>query len=113
MYNFSVPSNFKAYLDNVVRVGRTFTFDSTTFTFAGLTIGKKALVILPSAANYTLGTPLAGMNFCQPYLQAILSFIGINDVTIITVPNQFMSEEVRQEEIETARTKLINLATIW
>lgn len=113
MYNFSVPSNFKAYLDNVVRVGRTFTFDSTTFTFAGLTIGKKALVILPSAANYTLGTPLAGMNFCQPYLQAILSFIGINDVTIITVPNQFMSEEVRQEEIETARTKLINLATTW
>ena len=33
MYNFSVPSNFKAYLDNVVRVGRTFTFDSTTFTY--------------------------------------------------------------------------------
>ena len=113
MYNFSVPSNFKAYLDNVVRVGRTFTFDSTTFTFAGLTTCKKALVILPSAANYAPGTPLAKIDFCQPYLQAILNFIGINDVTIITVPNQFLPEEVRQEEIETAQTKLLHLTAIW
>lgn len=113
MYNFSVPSNFKAYLDNVVRVGRTFTFDSTTFTFQGLATHKKALVILSSAANYAAGTPLAEIDFCQPYLQAILNFIGINDVTIITVPNQFMADEVRQKEIETARTKLIHLAAIW
>lgn len=113
MYNFSVPSNFKVYLDNVVRVGRTFAFDSKTFTFTGLTTDKKALVILPSAANYAPGTPLANMDFCQPYLQAVLNFIGINDVTIITVPNQFMPDELRQEELETARTKLIDLATTW
>lgn len=113
MYNFNVPSNFKAYLDNVVRVGRTFAFDSTTFTFAGLTTRKKALVILPSAANYAPSTPLAKIDFCQPYLQAILNFIGINDVTVITVPNQFMPDEVRHKEIETARTKLMNLASIW
>lgn len=113
MYNFSVPSNFKVYLDNVVRVGRTFVFDSKTFTFTGLTTDKKALVILPSAANYAPGTPLANMDFCQPYLQAVLNFIGINDVTIITVPNQFMPDELRQEELETARTKLIDLATTW
>lgn len=96
-----------------MRVGRTFTFDSTTFTFAGLTTCKKALVILPSAANYAPGTPLAKIDFCQPYLQAILNFIGINDVTIITVPNQFLPEEIRQEEIETAQTKLLHLAAIW
>lgn len=113
MYNFSIPSNFKAYLDNIVRVGCTFTYDSTTFTFQGLATHKQALVILPSAANYAPGTPLAEMDFCQPYLQAILNFIGINHVTIITVPNQFMPDEVRQKEVETARTKLINLAAIW
>lgn len=113
MYNFSVPSNFKAYLDNIVRVNRTFTFDATTFTFGGLTSGKKALAILPSAANYAPGTPLAKIDFCQPYLQAILNFIGINDVTIVTVPNQFMPDEVRQREIVLAQTKLMNLAAIW
>lgn len=113
MYNFSIPSNFKAYLDNIVRVGCTFTYDSTTLTFQGLATHKQVLIILPSAANYAPGTPLAEMDFCQPYLQAILNFIGINHVTIITVPNQFMPDEVRQREIETARTKLMNLAAIW
>lgn len=113
MYNFSIPSNFKAYLDNIVRVGRTFTYDSTTITFEGLATHKQALIILPSAANYAPGAPLAEMDFCQPYLQAILNFIGINHVTIITVPNQFMPDEVRQKEIKTARTKLMNLAAIW
>lgn len=113
MYNFSVPSNFKTYLDNVVRVGRTFTFDSTTLTFQGLATGKKALVILPSAANYAPNTPLAKMDFCEPYLKAILNFIGIDSVTVITVPNQFMPDEVRQQAIETAQTKLIDLAATW
>lgn len=113
MYNFSVPSNFKAYLDNVVRVGRTFAFDSTSFTFQGLATHKKALVIIPSAAKYSPDTPLAEMDFCQPYVQAILNFIGISNVTIFTVPNQFMPDEIRQQEVETARTKLMNLAAIW
>lgn len=45
MYNFSVPSTFKVYLDNVVRVNRTFTFDSINHTFTGLAIGKKALAL--------------------------------------------------------------------
>jgi FMN-dependent NADH-azoreductase len=113
MYNLNVPSNFKAYLDNVVRVGRTFAFERETFTLRGLATGKKALVITPSAGDYAPGTPMAKFDFCEPYLRAILEFIGITDVTVITVPNQFMPDEVRQQEIDTARTKLMVLATTW
>lgn len=112
MYNFSVPSNFKAYVDNVVRVERTFAFDRTNFTFQGLATGKKALVILPSAASYALGTPMAKMDFCEPYLRSLLNFIGIDDVTVITVPNQFLPNK-QQQEIEKARNKLLNLAATW
>jgi FMN-dependent NADH-azoreductase len=113
MYNFSVPSNFKAYLDNIVRVGRTFAFDPDNFTFRGLVCGKKALVILPSAGNYAAGTPMAPMDYCGPYLQSILGFMGITDVTIVPVPNQFMPEESRQPAIETARKQLSHLAAAW
>ncbi len=70
-------------------------------------------MIIPSAANYALDTPLAKIDFCQPYLQAILNFMGIDNVTIVTVPNQFMLDEVRHKEIETAQTKLLHLAAIW
>jgi FMN-dependent NADH-azoreductase len=113
MYNFSVPSTLKAYLDNIVRINRTFTFDPTTYTFQGLAKGKKALIITPSAGNFVVGTPLGGMNFCDTYLRSILGFIGIEDVTVVPVPDQFMSDEIRQREIATAKTKLMNLATEW
>ncbi len=113
MYNFTVPSTLKAYLDNIVRINRTFTFDPTTYTFQGLAKGKKALIITPSAGNFVEGTPLGGMNFCDTYLRSVLGFIGIEDVTVVPVPDQFMSDEIRQREISTARAKLMNLATEW
>jgi FMN-dependent NADH-azoreductase len=113
MYNFSVPSTLKAYLDNVIRIDRTFAFDPVTHTFTGLVKGKKALIITPSAGNFVVGTDLGKLNFCDPYLQSVLRFIGIDDVTVVSVPNQFMSEEIRQQEIATARTKLIELAANW
>jgi FMN-dependent NADH-azoreductase len=113
MYNFSVPSTFKAYLDNIVRVNRTFTFDPANFTFEGLMTDKKALVITPSAGNFALDTPMAGMNFCETYLRSILGFIGIEDITIIAVPNQFMPDEIRQQSIKQARTRLMTIAATW
>lgn len=68
MYNFSIPANFQVYIDNVVRVGRTFTFDRETLTFSGLASSKKVLLISPSAANYAPSTPMAAMDFCKPYV---------------------------------------------
>lgn len=113
MYNFSVPSTLKAYLDNIVRINRTFTFDPQTHTFQGLVTGKKATIVTPSAGNFVIGTPLGGMNFCDPYLRSILSFIGIEQIEIVPIPNQFMDEEIRQQEIVNARVELMNLAASW
>lgn len=110
MYNFSVPSGFKAYVDNIVRVGLTFAFDRETFAFTPLLSGQKAVVISPSAGDYATHTPAAEWDFCTPYLRSILAFVGIADVTIVTVPNQFMPEKARLESIETARKSLLELA---
>jgi FMN-dependent NADH-azoreductase len=113
MYNFSVPSTLKAYLDNIVRINRTFTFDPATYSFQGLAKGRKALIITPSAGNFVSGTPLGNMNFCDTYLRSVLGFIGIEDITVVPIPDQFMSDEIRQREIATARAKLMNLAPEW
>ena len=113
MYNFSVPSTLKAYIDNVVRVNRTFAFDSTTKQSEGLLKGRKALVITPSAGNFVVGTPLGELNFCDSYLRSLLGFIGIDDVTVVPVPDQFMGDEIRQKSIETAQAKLLELAMTW
>lgn len=83
MYNFGIPSSLKAWVDHVVRVGRTFSFDGTSF--AGLLHGKRAFVVTAyGAAGYT-GGPLASADFAMPYLSFVLSFIGITDVTAVPV----------------------------
>lgn len=113
MYNFSIPSTLKAYLDHIVRINCTFTFDPETYTFQGLATGRKALIITPSAGNFVVGTPLGGMNFCDSYLRSVLAFIGIQDVTVVPIPDQFMAEETRQTAIATARQHLLTLAPVW
>jgi FMN-dependent NADH-azoreductase len=113
MYNLSVPSTFKVYLDNIVRINRTFAFDRVSFIFKGLAIGKKALVITPSAGDFAPNTSAGSLNFCETYLRSILGFIGIEDVTIIGIPNQFMQDEIRQQSLEQARTKMKAIAENW
>lgn len=113
MYNFSVPCTLKAYLDNIIRINRTFSFDPTTHAFRGLVEGKKALIITPSAGDFTSSTPLAHMNFCDTYLKSVLGFIGIHNVTVVAAPNQFMADDAREQSTQAARKALMQLAEQW
>lgn len=84
MYNFSVPSALKAWIDQVVRIGRTFSYDGKNF--AGLLPGKRAYVMVAyGAGGYLDGGPFAAADFVQPYLRFLLGFLGIADVTFVAV----------------------------
>jgi FMN-dependent NADH-azoreductase len=82
MHNFSVPSTLKLWMDQVVRVGKTFSY--ATGTPVGLLAGKKATVVIASGGNYDAGTALESYNFAEPYLRTVLGFIGVTDVTFIS-----------------------------
>jgi FMN-dependent NADH-azoreductase len=81
MHNFSIPSVLKLWIDQTVRGGRTFAYD--TGSPRGLLQGKKATVVVASGGVYEAGTPLAAFNHIDPYLKAILGFIGVTDVKFI------------------------------
>jgi FMN-dependent NADH-azoreductase len=82
MYNFSVPSALKAWIDQIVRIRHTFSYDGKDF--AGLLSGKKAYVIVAyGASGYLDGGPFGSADFVQPYLRFVLKFVGIGDVTFI------------------------------
>lgn len=84
MYNFSIPSALKAWIDQIMRIGKTFSYDGTTFT--GLLTGKKAYVACSyGAGGYAAGEPFAAANFVEPYLRFLLGFLGITDVTFFSV----------------------------
>src|SRR6202163_2694356 len=82
MHNFSIPSTLKLWIDQVVRVGKTFSYGATGPT--GLLTGKKATLLLASGGEYGKGSAMASFDFVTPYLEKVLAFIGITDVTIIT-----------------------------
>jgi FMN-dependent NADH-azoreductase len=113
MYNFGIPAHLKAYFDNVIRVGRTVQYNRDTATFNGLLTRKKALIISSRAGSYAAGTPAGEMDFCAPYLQFILNFLGIQDVEYVEVPHQGMGGEMQQQATETAIARLMELAKTW
>ena len=92
MYNFSVPSALKAWIDQIVRVGRTFGYDEER-SLHGLIENKNAVIITAAGAAYT-GTELEALDFLSPYLQTLLGFLGFNDVEFIAVEGTTTDEEV-------------------
>jgi FMN-dependent NADH-azoreductase len=81
MHNFSIPSTLKLWIDQIVRAGKTFAYGGSGPK--GLLTGKKATLLLASGGEYGKGSAMASFDFVTPYLQKVLGFIGITDVTII------------------------------
>ena len=80
MYNFSIPAPLKAYIDQIVRAGRTFTYPG----YQGLVTGKKMFVLTArGGGGYGPGEAMESVNFQDPYLKAVFGFIGITDVTFV------------------------------
>lgn len=82
MWNFGAPSVLKAWIDHVVRAGRTFAF--TENGLVGHAAGKKAYLIMSSGSVFSSG-PFAAMDGLSLGIKAFLSFIGITDVEVIRV----------------------------
>jgi FMN-dependent NADH-azoreductase len=90
MYNFNVPAQFKAYIDNIVRVGRTFGFDrarSGEPYWPLLGDMNKKLIILTSRGDFGYGSPerIAHMNHVEPSIRTAFGYIGIIDVHSVAV----------------------------
>lgn len=90
MYNFGVPAGFKAYIDNIVRVGRTFGFDRQRegAPYWPLLAGQGKRLVLLSArgdAGYEPGSPLATHNHVEPAVRTAFAYIGIDAVDSVAV----------------------------
>lgn len=82
MHNFGVPSVLKLWIDQITRVGKTFSYADGKPK--GLIIGKKATFIIATGGIYDAQTQMASFNFVEPYLQSLFGFLGLTDVTFLT-----------------------------
>lgn len=81
MHNFNVPSTLKLWIDQVVRAGKTFSYGPNGPQ--GLLKGKKATLLFASGGVYGADSAMAALNFASPYLETVLRFIGVTDITTI------------------------------
>jgi FMN-dependent NADH-azoreductase len=84
MYNFAVPAALKAWVDHVVRAGKTFRYTAAG-TPEGLLAGKnkKVLAIIASGGSYAEGSGLSALDHEVPYLRFIFGFMGVTDVRFV------------------------------
>ena len=83
MYNFAAPAALKAWIDHVVRAGKTFRYTAEGRP-EGLLTGKnkKVLAIIASGGSY-VDSGLAAMDYEVPYLRFIFAYMGITDVRFV------------------------------
>lgn len=86
IYNLSLPAALKAWIDQIVRHGRTFV--KRDGGFEGLAKNKRALILVASGSDFRPGTPGGAYNFIEPYLRAVLGFIGITEVQFVYAHSQ-------------------------
>ncbi len=83
MYNWCIPSNLKAWFDQVLIMGRTLPWDPSTNPLAG----RPATVCLAYGGDYSPGTEDAELDHCGPYLRTVFETVLGFDLEIITVRN--------------------------
>jgi FMN-dependent NADH-azoreductase len=97
MYNFSIPSQLKAWIDRVVVKGKTFRY--TQAGPEGLANGKRVLVGLARGSVYPHGSPA---EFAESYLKHVFGFIGVSDVEFIRAEGLGLSPEHREKSMNAA-----------
>jgi FMN-dependent NADH-azoreductase len=111
MFNFSIPSQLKAWIDRIVQAGRTFRY--TQEGPVGLA-GAKKVIIVSSRGGMYAGTPYeTALDHQEAYLKAVLNFIGITDVSFVRAEGVAMSPEKRREALASAERDIAGLTLAY
>ena len=108
MYNFSVSSQLKAWIDRIAVAGKTFRY--TEKGPEGLAGAKKVIVASSRGGFYGPRSPAASLDHQESYLRGILGFLGITDLTFVRAEGLNLGADQRQAAIEAATAEAARLA---
>ncbi|MEM5383651.1 NAD(P)H-dependent oxidoreductase [Paraburkholderia phymatum] len=113
MYNWSMPSAFKAFIDNITRAGITY-----KTTEDGRIVGQlnrqKVLFITTRGADLRPGNVFSSMDALTPALKAAFGFIGVDAATFVDAqPLQFSDQDARIDALKRAHADLAAVAADW
>lgn len=101
MYNFSVPTQLRAWIDHLVVPGRTFAY--TPSGIQGLVSGKRIIVVSTRGNVYAGDVPQAAFDHQEAYLRTTFGYIGVSDFAFVRAEGVGLGEAQKGEAIEAAR----------
>ncbi len=104
MYNFSIPTQLKAWIDRIAQAGRTFTY--TEKGPQGLAGGKKIIVASSRGGVYSTNPALAGLDHQESYLRTVFGFFGITDVAFVRAEGVAMGDEAKARALGAADLRI-------
>ena len=107
MYNFTLPTQLKAWLDRILIAGVTFRY--TANGPEGLAGGKRVIVALARGGMYDAGSPASALEHLETYLRGVFNFIGI-EPEFVVAEGLNLSPENRQEALDFAIGETVRLA---
>jgi FMN-dependent NADH-azoreductase len=108
MYNFSVSSQLKAWIDRVCVAGQTFRYGPDGPQ--GLAGGKKVIVASSRGGFYGPQSPAAALDHQESYLRGVFTFLGITDVTFVRAEGVNISPAQREAALAAAAAEAARLA---
>ncbi|MEY9128510.1 FMN-dependent NADH-azoreductase [Bradyrhizobium yuanmingense] len=97
MYNFTIPSQLKAWIDRILVAGKTFKYGAAGPE--GLAGGKRVIVAISRGGYYGAETPYAAGEHLETYLRWVFGFIGITNVEFIPADGIQVGPEHREKAI--------------
>ena len=107
MYNFTLPTQLKAWIDRIVVAGKTFRY--TESGPEGLATGKRVVIALARGGFYNGNSPTEALEHLETYLRGIFNFIGI-EPEFVAADGLAVSPEQREQSIKLALGETVRLA---
>lgn len=100
MYNFTIPTQLKAWIDRIAVAGKTFSYGPDGVK--GLAGGKRIVIALSRGNFYGVGAPAAAYEHAETYLRGVFGFIGVTDIDVIVAEGVNAGPEHREKAITSA-----------
>ncbi|MCP1851541.1 MULTISPECIES: FMN-dependent NADH-azoreductase [unclassified Bradyrhizobium] len=97
MYNFTIPSQLKAWIDRILVAGKTFKYG--TGGVEGLAGNKRVIIAISRGGYYGADTPMAALEHLETYLRGVFGFIGVRNVEFIPADGIQVGPEHREKAV--------------